>query len=96
MKGKVLLSGDPGGKLKKLSLVVFIVLSVVVFGSQQVPAIEFFAGGMTTPETISPAPGGAFISQMLAVEPLIPPRGSSGLCRPQEGRPPNLPPPPCP
>jgi hypothetical protein len=57
MKGKGLVSGDPGRKLKKLSLVLFTALSVVVFGSQQVPAIDLLASGMATPETISPANG---------------------------------------
>jgi hypothetical protein len=57
MKGKALLSGDPGGKLKRLSLVVFIVLAVAGLNIPKVSAIELLASGMSTPETISPAKG---------------------------------------
>ena len=67
MKRNVVLSRDSGGSLKKLSWVVCLVLSVLIFGSQEVPAIELFTGkigsggiAMLTPETISPVPTGAY------------------------------------
>ena len=72
MKWNVFLSGDRGGKLKKLSLVAFIVLSVVAFGSQNLPAMDLLASGMATPETISPANGaygGAFSNYYFVPDP---------------------------
>ena len=50
-------------KLGKLLLVVFMMLSLLGFASQNAPAIELFSSGMATPETISPAPSSAYGGQ---------------------------------
>jgi hypothetical protein len=46
---------NSSGRLKQRSLLVVLVLSLLVFVSQNVFAIELLASGMSTPETISPA-----------------------------------------